>query len=49
MLCTRFYMFNKLHDKKHHNYKPIPLITPYLFNPEQPSPFITILALITST
>lgn len=43
MLCTRFYiMFNKLHDKKHHHYKPIPLITSYLLNPEQPSPFVTI-------
>lgn len=50
MLCTHFYiMFNKLHDKKHHQYKPIPLITSYLLNPEQPSPFVTIWALITST
>lgn len=50
MLCTRVYsMFNKLHDKKHHQYKPIPLITPYLLDPEQPSPFVTRWALITST
>lgn len=36
--------------KKHHyNDKPMPLITSYLFNPEQPSPFITIGALTTST
>lgn len=42
MLCTHFYMFNKLHDKKHPHYKPIPLITSYFLNPEQPSPFVTI-------
>lgn len=49
MLCTHSYiMFNKLHDKKH-LYKPVPLITTYLLNPEQPSPFGTIWALITST
>lgn len=50
MLCTRSYrVFNKLHDKKHHHYKPIPLITSYLLTPEQPSPFGTMGALITST
>lgn len=49
LLCTHFYRtLNKLHDKKH-PYKPIPLITTYLSNPEQPSPFVTIWALITST
>lgn len=49
LLCTHSYgTFNKLHDKKH-PYKPIPLITTYLLNPEQPSPFVTIWALITST
>lgn len=42
MLCTHFYVFNKLHDKTHHHYKPIPLIASYFLNPEQPSPFVTI-------